>query len=213
LLDLALNKEQQVWNKKVELSLGKLALLAEQGSGSNDFRVNADEARKEQKLKQVDQELVAIKIQQSLYNAVSRCTYAAVDDKAAFEFVMDTHGKDIPARQKALTQIFADGVKRLLNHEALDAMTLIDLLTLMRLDESSSELIFNPFWLALKVADSICHADEVREAKRLIWRRAFLRDDWAKVNNTQNKSDKDIVEAVADTEIFDLLVACIERRK
>lgn len=214
LLDLAFTKEQQVWNKKVELSLGKLALLAEQGAQSNgDFRVNADEARKEQRLKEVDQELVAIKIQQSLYNAVSRCTYAAVDEKAAFEFVMDTHGKEIPNRQKAVNHIFSDGVKRLLNHEVLDAMTLIDLLTLLRLDDSSSELIFNQFWLALKVADSICHTDEVKEAKRLIWRRAFLRDDWAKVNNTQNKSDRDIVEAVADTEVFGLLVACIERRK
>jgi nuclear pore complex protein Nup133 len=156
LLDLALNKEQQVWNKKVELSLGKLAMLAEQSSSSSqDFRVNADEARKEEKLKQVDKELVAIKIQQCVYDVVSRCTYAAVDDKAAFEFVMDTHGKEIPNRQKALHHIFADGVKRLLNHEVLDAMTLIDLLTLMLFDESSRELIYNPFWLALKVSDSV----------------------------------------------------------
>ena len=214
LLELALNKEQQVWNKKIELSLGKLALLAEQGSKpSSDFRVNADEARKEEQLKQVDQELVAIKIQQSLYNAVSRCAYNAVDDKAALEIVMETHAKEIPKRQKALYHIFEDAIKRLLKHEALDAMSLIDLLTLVRLDESSSELLFNPFWLALKVAASVCHADEVKEAKRLIWRRALLRDDWAKVNDTQNKSDRAVIETLASTEIFDLLVACIERRK
>lgn len=213
LLDLALNKEQQVWNKKVELSLGKLALMAEQGIKSSSFRVNADEAAKEEKLKQVDQELVAIKIQQSLCNAVQLCTVDAVDEKAALEFAMETHSKAIPRRQKALHHIFEDGMKRLLKHEALDAMTLIDLLTLMGLDKDSSELIFNPFWLALKVAESVCHADEVKEAKRLIWRRALMRDDWAKVNDTQNKSDRAVVEALADTEISDLLIACIERRK
>lgn len=216
LLDLAFSKEQQVWNKKIELSLGKLALLAQQGdkpNGNKDFRINADEARQEQKLSKVNKELVAIKIQDELYNVVSPTTYNAIDETAALDIALDVHAKSIPKRQKALQMNFEDGMKRLLKHEALDAMTLIDLLTLIELDEDARTQIFNPFWMALKVADSVCQADEVKDAKRLIWRRAFLRDDWTKLNDTKNKNDRAVVEALAGTELFDLLVSCIQRRK
>ncbi|KAI1045139.1 hypothetical protein LB505_013196 [Fusarium chuoi] len=82
-------------------------------------------------------------------------------------------------------------MRRLLKHEALDAMSLIDLLTLIYLKPESRAEIPNPFWLALLVAESSCHSDEVKEAKRMIWRRLFIRDDWAKINDTQLKDDQD----------------------
>ncbi|KAL5584971.1 hypothetical protein FOVSG1_014360 [Fusarium oxysporum f. sp. vasinfectum] len=212
LVTLALTKEQQVWNKKIELSLGKLALLAEleeKNTGSGGLKVNADEARAEEKLKKVDQELVAIRIQDQLYNQVLPSTYDAVDDAAALNFAMEVHSMNIPRRQKAQHQIFEDGVRRLLKHEALDAMTLIDLLTLIYLKPESRAEIPNPFWLALLVAESSCHSDEVKEAKRMIWRRLFIRDDWAKINDTQLKDDREVVERLAETELYSMLTDCI----
>ncbi|KAJ4157189.1 hypothetical protein NW754_008834 [Fusarium falciforme] len=212
LVDLALTKEQQVWNKKIELSLGKLALLAEMEQkelSNNTFKVNSDEARVDEKLKKVDKELIAIKIQDQLYNQILPSTYDAVDDAAALNFAMEVHSMNIPRRQKAQHQIFEDGIKRLLKHEALDAMTLIDLLTLVSLRPESREETAHPFWLALKVAESSCHRDEVKEAKRLIWRRLFIRDDWAKINDTQLKDDREVVERLADTELYAMFVDCI----
>jgi nuclear pore complex protein Nup133 len=216
LVDLALTKEQQVWNKKIELSLGKLALLAEMEQkelSNNTFKVNSDEARVDEKLKKVDKELIAIKIQDQLYNQILPSTYDAVDDAAALNFAMEVHSMNIPRRQKAQHQIFEDGIKRLLKHEALDAMTLIDLLTLVSLRPESREETAHPFWLALKVAESSCHRDEVKEAKRLIWRRLFIRDDWAKINDTQLKDDREVVERLADTELYAMFVDCINFRK
>lgn len=216
LINLALNKEQQVWSKKIELSLGKLALLAEmeeKDAGSGSFKVNADETRTEERLQKVDKELIAIKIQDQLYNEVFPTTYDAVDEAAALNFAMEVHSMNIPRRQKAQHQIFEEGMKRLLRHEALDAMSLIDLLTLVSLKPESREEIAHPFWLALKVAESSCYGDEAKEAKRLIWRRLFIRDDWARINDTQLKDDREVVERLADTELYAMLADCISYRK
>ncbi|KAI9167655.1 Nucleoporin NUP133 [Paramyrothecium foliicola] len=212
LMDLALNKEQQIWNKKIELSLGKLALLAEaedKQTNSTAFKVNVDEARHEAQLKKVERELISIKIQDQLHSHIFLSTYDAVDEAAALSFAMEAHSANIPRRQKALYQIFEDGMKRLLRHEALDAMTLIDLLTLVYLKPETRDDVPNPFWLALKVAESSCHKDEAKEAKRLIWRRLFIRDDWAKINDTQMKDDTEVVERLADTELFGMLTDCV----
>jgi nuclear pore complex protein Nup133 len=92
-------------------------------------------------------------------------------------------------------------------------MTLIDLLTLASLKPEARDEIAHPFWLALKVADSSCHNDEKKEAKRLIWRRLFIRDDWAKINDTQLKDDREVVERLADTELYGMLADCIRFRK
>ncbi|QYT05602.1 hypothetical protein H0G86_012490 [Trichoderma simmonsii] len=214
LIHLALEKEHQVWSKKIELSLGKLALLAEiekieKTSPPSSSKPKTD-LRLEQKLAQVDKELITVKIQDQLYAQIFPSTYDAVDEAAALNLAMEAHGANVPKRQKALRQVFEDGMERLLKHEALDAMTLIDLLTLVELTQESREEIAHPFWLALKVAESSCHGDELRDAKRLIWRRLFIRDDWSKINDTQLKDDKEVVERLASTELYAMLSDCIQ---
>lgn len=216
LIRLALEKEQQVWSKKIELSLGKLALLAdaeEKSKISSPFITNADDVRHEQQLAKVDKELITVKIQDQLYGQIFASTYDAVDEAAALNFAMEAHSANVPRRQKALRQLFEGGLERLLKHEALDAMTLIDLLTLVDLNPESKEEIAHPFWLALKVAESSCHGDEIKDAKRLIWRRLFIRDDWAKINDTQLKDDRQVVERLVDTELYAMLADCIQYRK
>lgn len=217
LVDLALNKEQQVWNKKVELSLGKLALLAEveeQNAKKPALTVKYDEIQREEMLRRVDTELIAIKVRDELYKQVAPSTWEAVDEAAALSFAMDAHSTNIPRRRKATQQIFEEGMKRLLRHETLDAMTLIDLLTLVYLNpEAKRAMMADPFWLALKVAAECCHKDELAEAKRLIWRRLFIRDDWARLNDTQMKNDDEITELTMDTELYSMLTDCIRYRK
>ncbi|CAG9999508.1 unnamed protein product [Clonostachys byssicola] len=209
LITLALSKEQQVWSKKIELSLGKLALLAEAETGTN-LEVKADQVRIQGSLARVEKELIAITIQDQLYEQIAPSTREAVDEAAAINFAMDAHGMNIPRRQKASHQIFENGMKRLLKHEALDAMTLIDLLTLSHFKpELRGDLMANPFWLALKVAQSSCTYDELRDARRLIWRRLFIRDDWSQINDTQEKTDVEVSLRLAETELFKMLVDCI----
>ncbi|OAA42126.1 nuclear pore complex subunit Nup133 [Metarhizium rileyi] len=213
LLDLALQNEDQVWRKKIELSLGKLALLAEAEVESRrqkiSFNIKSDDARHDQRLRRVDDELIVVRIQDQLYSQIAPCTRTAVDKAAALTFAVDGHSTNIPRRQKAFLQLFSDGMEKLLDHKALDPMCLIDMLTLVSLKPEAREEIADPFWLALKVANISCRSDEIKEAKRLIWRRLFIRDDWAKINDTQLKDDREVVERLAETELFAMLTDCI----
>ncbi|KHN96964.1 nuclear pore complex subunit Nup133 [Metarhizium album ARSEF 1941] len=212
LLDLALRNEDQVWRKKIELSLGKLALLAELEAESREqtsFKAKSDDARRDERLRQVDNELIVVRIQDQLYNQIAPCTRTAVDRAAALAFALDAHSTNIPRRQRALLQLFSDGMQKLLDHQALAPMCLIDLLTLVSLKPEARDEIADPFWLALKVADNSCRPGEIKQAKRLIWRRLFIRDDWAKINDTQLKDDREVVERLAETELFAMLTDCI----
>ncbi|KAG5999685.1 hypothetical protein E4U54_001726 [Claviceps lovelessii] len=212
LVDLALKNEEQVWKKKIELSLGKLALLAEAEAESKEdslFKIKSDDTRREERLRQVDNELIVVRIQDQLYGQIAPSTYDAVDSAAALSFAIDAHSTNIPRRQRALLQLFAEGMERLLDHQALSPMSLIDMLTLVSLKPEARDEIPDPFWMALKVANNSCHSDEVKQAKRLIWRRLFIRDDWAKINDTQLKDDREVVERLADTELFAMLTDCI----
>lgn len=210
LVDLALFKEQQVWNKKIELSLGKLALLAGQ-----EEKGGTPEARRDEVIEKVDKELITIKIQDQLYNQVLPSTFDAVDDAAALNFAMEAHSINIPRRQRATRQVFENGMQRLIKHEALDPMTLIDLLTLISLkqEDDGQELIADPFWMALQVAESSCHSDELKNVKKLIWRRLFIRDDWPRINDTQLKGDQEVSMAIAGTALFSMLCDCVRFRE
>jgi nuclear pore complex protein Nup133 len=214
LVDLAFAKEQHAWSKKVELSLGKLALLAEAEEENSLLKVKADEAYREDAISRIDAELISIRIQDELYKQIVPSTREAVDEAAALSFAMDAHSTNIPRRRKAPQQIFEDGIKRLLRHETLDPMTLIDLLTLVYLSpEAKRGMMADPFWLALKVAAECCPKEEVAEAKKLIWRRLLIRDDWARLNDTQLKNDDEIAELLMETELYSMLTDCIRYRK
>lgn len=217
LVNLALNKEQQIWNKKVELSLGKLAMLAEaeeEAAGQPSLTVKIDEIQRDERFRQINTELIAIKIRDELYKQIAPSTWEAVDEAAALNFAMEAHSTNIPRRRKATYHIFEEGMKRLLRHETLDGMTLIDLLTLVYLSpEARAGMMADPFWLALKIAQECCHKDEVGEAKRLIWRRLLTRDDWAKLNDTQLKNDDEVTELTTSTELYSMLADCIRYRK
>lgn len=214
LVNHSLAKEQLVWNKKIGLSLGKLALLAESEVAidrRDSLKPKADEARREDMITEVNTALSAMKIQDEIYNQVVSSTYDAVDEAAALNFAMETYSTNIPRRQKALHQIFEDGMGRLLRRESLDAMTLIDLLTLM--SGSSEAFSANPFCLAFKVAENCCHSDEAKDARALIWRRLLIRDDWPKLNDTQLKGDDEVAGRLAETTLYIALTDCIRARK
>ncbi|CRK13290.1 hypothetical protein BN1708_010738 [Verticillium longisporum] len=213
-----LSREQQVWNKKIELSLGKLALMAEAEQPSesspglfgsrrvNKLTVAKDEAKQEEQLDEIDNELAIIQIQDDLYKQIYPSASVAVDDSAALDLAMESHATNIPRKQKALNQVFENGMRRLLNHEALDAMTLIDMLTLVALKPETASEMQDPFYLALQVADHGLKSEELKMAKRLIWRRCYIRDDWMKLNDTQLKDDAQVQEALGETALFGALI-------
>ncbi|KAL2263795.1 hypothetical protein VTK26DRAFT_5087 [Humicola hyalothermophila] len=217
LLDLGLTREQQVWNKKIELSLGKLALMAEEA----EHFVNGDgastapsehEGKNGAHLEKIDQALELIKIQDALYSQILPTIQEGVDETAELELALKEHAALIPKRQKAIHTVFEDSVSRLLRHEALQPHTLIDLLTLAALDSKHYDTIGDQFYLALKVARYGLKGKERADAERLIWRRCFIRDDWKRVNETNDKGDLDQLAAVGETAAYHTLFAIIDEQ-
>jgi nuclear pore complex protein Nup133 len=218
LLDLGLTREQQVWNKKIELSLGKLALLAEEAEqAANGDGVSSaaseNEGRNGVNLEKIDHALELIKIQDALYSQILPTIQEGVDESAEVELAVKEHSVLIPKRQKALFQVFDDSMSRLLRHEALQPHTLIDLLTLTFLPENHYDTIGDQFYLALKVAKYGLKGEERSDAERLIWRRCFTRDDWKRVNETNEKGDLDQLATVGQTAAYHTLLAVVDERK
>ncbi|KAL0942209.1 nuclear pore complex subunit nup133 [Colletotrichum truncatum] len=221
LLDLGLTREQQVWNKKIELSLGKLALLAEsqEPSTPNLFGIKRttsgeakDSSKNDDKLDIIDSQLGIVRIQDQLYAQIFPSIQTAVDEIAELQLAMENHCVQLPKKQKALIQIFENSMRRLLKHEALDAMSLIDLLTLVNLPADTAAEIADPFYLALLVASFGLQGEELKMAKRLIWRRCFIRDDWTKINDTQLKDDSAVEEKITNTALFGAFASCYQHQ-
>ncbi|KAK3956788.1 Non-repetitive/WGA-negative nucleoporin C-terminal-domain-containing protein [Pseudoneurospora amorphoporcata] len=217
LLTLGLTQEQQVWSKKIELSLGKLALLAEEADQRNgdSEMINGFSGSKAASIEKVDQALEVIAVQNGLYSQIRPTIAEAVDERAEFELAMKYHGAWIHAqkKQKALQSVFEDGMERLLKHEALSPLTLIDLLTLVYLDPKHFEAIGDQFYLALKVAKHGLKGEERSNAERLIWRRCLIRDDWKQVNVTNLKDDEHQLQVLGETAVYRTLFAVVDERK
>ncbi|KAL5629536.1 hypothetical protein BROUX41_001142 [Berkeleyomyces rouxiae] len=209
LLNLGSSREQQVWNKKIELSLGKLALMASECNnnavaqprlGFPDFE-NSDEKR----MADVDKQLSVIKIQDALYRVVYANVREALDETAELELVMEIFSVKIPSMHKVSRQVFESGMQRLLQHEALDALTMIDLLTLGRYELAD----FFPFFLALQVAESSLSGEQLKKTVRLIWRRCLISDDWTIINATQGRDDSEVMQTLVQTQFFTTARQCL----
>ncbi|KAI0439322.1 Non-repetitive/WGA-negative nucleoporin C-terminal-domain-containing protein [Xylaria telfairii] len=212
LLNLGLAREQQVWNKKIELSLGKLARMADDAScpphklSLSIQEATADGTIENARLDAIDRELAVISIQNEFYDTQIRPVISvALDEAEELGLAQEAFGLQVPKKYKILAQLFEDGMKRLLKHEALDPLTLIDLLTMINLPPETKENIADQFFLALQVASNGLYDDERHQAERLIWRRCFLRgEDWTVINNTSMKNDEETMDVLGQTDLFQL---------
>lgn len=220
LISLGLTRENQVWSKKIELSLGKLALLAQSEETLEDDapklfayskRANASHKQEERqnRLKAVGDELELIKIQDRLFQQVLPTVQNAIDEQAELQLAMEVHGAHVvKSGNKALRHIFENALIRLLKHEALDPLSLVDLLTLIAFPADAAPPQQEQFFLALRVAKAALRGEEQRDTQRLIWRRLYIRDDWAAINKgTSLRSDQAVQELVAGTVLFETCYA------
>ncbi|KAI1501454.1 Nup133 N terminal like-domain-containing protein [Biscogniauxia marginata] len=208
LLNLGLSREQQVWNKKIELSLGKLARMAESSRPSSKASMSVQEVAvngvaEDARVDAIDKELAIIGIQNEFYDTQVRPVIkVALDESEEPGLVLEAFALKHPKKYKILSQIFDDAMRRLLRHEALDPLTLIDLLTLVTLPPETRENIADQFFLAIQVAYNGLTGAELRQTERLIWRRCYLREDWTRLNNTSLKNDDDIMDVLGQTDLF-----------
>lgn len=191
-----------VWNKKTELALAKLAHLA---AGGED-------------LEKYNKEIALIDVQEVVHTHVRAALGPTVDDKAANDLATEIFATRVVTKMPALKRQLRNGLKSLLSRVPLAPEELVDVLTLMDptawegdpLDDPN--IVGNEFNLALRVvristALSTPLKDDLRA---LIWRRAMVRDDWLALNNTAGKDDSEVERAMTSTSLYKTLeAACV----
>lgn len=182
LTTVAQQDETSLWNKKVELSIAKLALAATNETQSAVATPSLDEIQ-------------LVKIQEQLHEYIRSFLYNAVDEAAELELAMEIFGgavKDTPN----LGDLLEQGIDALLRHQALDPDQLIDILTLMNRTShlvEANDMADKESYYALRV---LKHSGFAADRQRfdmllkIIWQRCFLRDDWDEINDTSSKADE-----------------------
>jgi len=205
--------ENVLWYRKIELSMHKLALLA----ASQQTQLKDEDVK--ERIKQVDSSAAIVAIQEELYDYIRPALQAALDADAAADLAHETHFGGLVKRQPYLLDCAKRDVKRLVSRDVLESEDLIDTLTLI--EEAANEdendedfeqrryLIDRRFSRALQV---LKHSDYQRNEparhellEQIIWRRCIIQDDWAAINQTENKDDEQVEAEIADTAYFKTL--------
>lgn len=108
--------------------------------------------------------------------------------------------------QKALTNVFKDLVRQLLQGRALSIEDIVDLLTLK--DNTTS---VEDYGTALHLLARVDNLPETRKlsAFRTVWRRIFLHDDWENIRKTANISDAELKERFQNTALYATLYSIL----
>ncbi|RFU29686.1 hypothetical protein B7463_g6664, partial [Scytalidium lignicola] len=202
LLDLGLRREQHVWSKKIELSLGKLAGIASQKHNKmEDFTATHGK-------------LALIRIQEEIYDHIRPSINAAIDDNAELQLALEVHGNTELKKMRVFSSFLEEAMDKLIKHEAMDALTLIDLLTLMRDNGSSADSFTGrEFYLALEALRHGLLSNSDRALMRqIIWRRCYLKDNWVEVNYTDLKDDQQVSDQLRQTALYNTFKACLKNR-
>ncbi|KAL2352803.1 Non-repetitive/WGA-negative nucleoporin C-terminal-domain-containing protein [Cryomyces antarcticus] len=181
LVNVATSTETNLWSRKVELSLAKLALLSVK-EGTEDMQ----KSDLKEGLQASSEELELVGIQEQLYNHVKPTLFGALDQAAELRLVTERFGKSVTQDQPTLNRLLGLGFESLLQHKVMTVDQLIDILTLM--DPESSEapegdIHGREFVMAMQ-ALKVSEVANFDATPKLIWKRCYVRDNWEELNNT-----------------------------
>lgn len=218
--NVADHQETNIWSKKTEICLAKLAgLAALEAADSNatppDLQIDG-----------LDIELEYIRIVESLSIQINEALFDAVDDEAAVQLAIErfvpksivSSKKSQQTRKRLSTTLF-----KLVTNENITLPELVDALTLLDLDplrnqETDAELddiADAEFPYALSAID-LAPAKEADarlkdHLRKTVWRRLLIRDDWVKINDTAGKSDEQVKVIMQNTTLFMTILDLIRK--
>ncbi|KAH0544678.1 hypothetical protein FGG08_001183 [Glutinoglossum americanum] len=210
LMQIADSRERDLWSKKVELSLGKLArLAATQAVTEGD---NPEEVK--QNINQVQNQLGVISIQEVLYRQVAPVLHGAIDRDAEAQLAMDLFAH-VRTVMTSMYERLTKAVMMLVNRQSMPVHYLIDLLTLVELPREEKSMHSGSgqeFYLALKALQLSGVEGRKRDAtEKMIWRRAYIREDWDKINNTEFQDDAMVERTTSNTAVFMTLLTGLRK--
>ncbi|KAI5237617.1 hypothetical protein E4T43_07969 [Aureobasidium subglaciale] len=192
---LAEEQEVKFWNKKVELSLAKLTSMA--AMEESGVKVSNQE--------RLDGDLTVVNTQEAIRHHFQYILYAAVDIEAELQLACDEHAIYLKLKTPALYGLLEASLEHMLRNEALSVEEIIDILTLMdtRVEKDfEANIIGKQFLMALQVLEAgkfNMSEGRFETNLRMIWKRCYLQDDWAFINNTRRRTDKLISKHIRNT--------------
>lgn len=202
----AQERESKVWFKKIEFSLGKLAMLA----ATQQEQIKDDVAKTA--IQETDRSVAILAIQEELYDYMRPMLGSAIDADAEADLVMESY-KSISEHQHCIRDFMKRYVARLVAREILQPEDLIEALIFMDPEgyEDYDDYIDRRFFLALQILRhlDLQKSDPARHQmlEGTIWRRCYIQDDWESINRTE---DKDEQQAIAETEGTALFITAKE---
>lgn len=150
-------------------------------------------------------------IQEQIFQHIFPTIEVAVDSNAEIQLALENHSDARLKDRPRLRSLFHEAMSRLLDHEALEPLSLIDLLTLMLPSQEEYEFNGVRFALALQVVSrSTYNQHEKYLLQRTIWRRCMLQDDWTDVNDTESKNDTEVASRLRYTTLYVTLQDCLK---
>ncbi|SLM40616.1 WD40/YVTN repeat-like-containing domain [Lasallia pustulata] len=203
-LILAQRNETNLWTKKVELSLCKLALLAtsEVGQAKDENAIKASIRRNERRMS-------ILAVQEQLYTYIQPMLRDALDDEAGAELVAEQCCKSLVKSKPTLRKAMERNLSMLVRRQVLEPEMLIDTLTLIddiAIYSDSESFADKRFFLALKVLKHMglgaSETERYELNEKLIWRRCMIKDDWESINRTELKPDTEVEVETGATALF-----------
>ncbi|KAK5956335.1 hypothetical protein OHC33_002911 [Knufia fluminis] len=212
---VAETQEADIWSKKTEFCLAKLAGLAALETGSS--------AINETKIDHFDFELEYLRIIESVAAYINASLFDAVDDEAAVQLAVDLYiPKSIMTNKKSaqLRKHLSQTLYKLVTNQTITLAELVDALTLLQLEPLDANLDVDDisdeiFPLALQAIDLASSRDNGTQQKdilrKTVWRRLLIKDDWLKLNQTSGKSDDQVKQEMQRSILFETLLDLIRR--
>ena len=207
-------KETDLWSRRIELSMGKLALLAAEETMQPGVK-----DRKRMK-KVADRNMEIITIQERLDAYVRSTVRGAIDEDAALQIAMEMLCQYPLKNQPTLYESMRRAFEKLLAYKVLDIEELINMLSTIdfALNPQKDEALANQrFFLALTLLKFTDFAKSdpgrIDLYEKIIWRRCLIHDNWETINHTEHKNDSEVALITGATALFQTLRASYEDGK
>lgn len=206
-LNIAQKDETNMWTKKIELSLCKLASLA-----ALETEQAKDENANKALIRKNERRMSILAVQEQLYAYIQPTLRDALDDEAGAELVIEQCCRSLVKSKPTLRKVMERNLSMLVRRQVLEPELLIDTLTLIDGVETRSDseaFADKRFFLALKVLKHMGLESSEQERyelnEKLIWRRCMIKDDWESINRTELKPDTEVEVETGATALFKTL--------
>lgn len=202
--------ESDLWSKKVEVSIAKLASLAllQETHGFGQAEEVKEVSRR------FDGQMNLSLTQEALYDHIAPALHGAIDQSAELQLANEQFSKVVVQSKPALCEALQRGLAKVVGKCPAEPDELIDVLTLMDsvqfLEGEGDDISGDQFPWALDVLklSDIAQQDPSyhQTLEKIIWRRCMIRDDWEEINKTNQKGDEEMESAIRSTVLFRTLL-------